>query len=158
MAYFFICGLPYLSRPWKSKANCGEPFQVWEMWLSPHSEKPVGSEVGKQDPRPWISSPVGNQACIVLRLPWDLLLLKNSLTLTWGSKCLLSIFIFIESGLDPPGMGPSLFDHFSFYIAKILLLHCKYPPLMYSVTSSLLSAKITTQNKPMNNKWGPSLM
>ena len=30
--------------------------------------KPVGSEVGGQDPRPWISSPVGNQACIVLRL------------------------------------------------------------------------------------------
>ena len=30
--------------------------------------KPVGSEVGRQDPHPWISSPVGNQACIVLRL------------------------------------------------------------------------------------------
>ena len=30
--------------------------------------KPVGSEVGGQDPRPWISSSVGNQACIVLRL------------------------------------------------------------------------------------------
>ena len=71
--------------------------------------KPVGSEVGGQDPRPWISSPVGNQACIVFRLLWDLLLLKNSLTLNWGSKCLLSIFIFPESGLDPPGMGQSLF-------------------------------------------------
>ena len=47
---------------------CGELFQAWEMWLSPHLEKPVGSKVGGQDPRPWISSPVGNQACIVLRL------------------------------------------------------------------------------------------
>ena len=28
---------------------------------------PVGSEVGSQDPRPWIGSPVGNQACIVPR-------------------------------------------------------------------------------------------
>ena len=109
--------------------------------------KPVGSEVGWQDPRPWISSPVGNQACIGLRLLWDLLLLKNSLTLNWGSKCLLSIFIFPESGLDPPGMGHSPFNH----------LHCKCTPLMYSVTSSPVSAKITTQNKPMNNKWGPSL-
>ena len=34
----------------------------------PHLEKPVGSEVGGQDPHPWISSPVGNQACIVPRL------------------------------------------------------------------------------------------
>ena len=31
-------------------------------------EKPVGSEVGGQDPCPWIGSPVGNQACIVPRL------------------------------------------------------------------------------------------
>ena len=38
--------------------------------------KPVGNEVGGQDPRPWISSPVGNQAYIVLRLLRDLLLLK----------------------------------------------------------------------------------
>ena len=36
-----------------------------EMCLSPHLEKPVGSEVGGQDPHPWIGSPVGNQACIV---------------------------------------------------------------------------------------------
>ena len=56
--------------------TCGELFQAWEMWLSPHSEKPVGSEVGGQDPHPWIGSPVGNQACIVTRLLWDLLLLK----------------------------------------------------------------------------------
>ena len=54
----------------------GELFQAWEMWLSPHSEKPVGSKVGGQDPRPWIGSPVGNQACIVPWLLWDLLLLK----------------------------------------------------------------------------------
>ena len=127
---------------WEGGALCGEPFQVWEMWLSPHWEKPVGSEVGGQDPRPWISSPVGNQACIVPRLLWDLLLLKNSLTLNWGSKCLLSIFIFTESGLDPPGMGHSPFNH----------LHCKCPPLMYSVTSSPVPAKITTQNKPLYSK------
>ena len=45
--------------------DCEEPFHVWEMWFSPHSEKPVGSEVGRQDPHPWIGSPVGNEACIV---------------------------------------------------------------------------------------------
>ena len=45
----------------------GELFQVWETWPSPHSEKPVGSEVGRQDPRPQIGSPVGNQALIVPR-------------------------------------------------------------------------------------------
>ena len=50
------------------KATCGDPFQAWEMWLSPHSEKPVGSEVGGQDPHPWIGSPVENQACIVPRM------------------------------------------------------------------------------------------
>ena len=38
-----------------------------------------------------------------------------------ASKCLLSIFIFLKSGLDLPGMGHSLLDHFSFYIANILL-------------------------------------
>ena len=47
---------------------CGELFHAWEMWLSSHLEKPVGSEVGGQDARPWIGSPVGNHACIVPRL------------------------------------------------------------------------------------------
>ena len=47
------------------RMECGEPLQAWKMWLSPHSEKPVGSEVGGQDPRPWTGSPVGNQACII---------------------------------------------------------------------------------------------
>ena len=56
--------------------HCGELFQVWEIWLSPHLEKPVGSKFGGQDPCPWIGSPVGNQACIVPWLLWDLLLLK----------------------------------------------------------------------------------
>ena len=103
------------------------------MWLSPHSEKPVGSEVGEQDPRPWISSPVGNQACFVPRLLWDLLLLKTPSP--WGSKCLLSIFILPKSELDLPGMEHSPFWPF-------LLLHCKYLSLMYLVTSSpLLSVK-----------------
>ena len=55
----------------------GEPFQAWEMWLSPHLEKPVGSDVGGQGPHPWIGSPVGNQACIVPRLLWDFLLLET---------------------------------------------------------------------------------
>ena len=50
------------------RLSCGELFQAWEMWLSPHSEKPVGSEAGGQDPCPWLSSPVGKQACIVPRL------------------------------------------------------------------------------------------
>ena len=56
----------HLFSPFTSIGSCGEPFQAWEMWLSLLSEKPVGSEVGGQDPCPWISSPVGNQACIVL--------------------------------------------------------------------------------------------
>ena len=37
--------------------ECGELFQLWEMWLSPHSEKPVGSEVGRQDPHPKLLYP-----------------------------------------------------------------------------------------------------
>ena len=45
--------------------NCSKRGKIG---FSPHSEKPVGSEVGGQDPRPWIGSPVGNQACIVPRL------------------------------------------------------------------------------------------
>ena len=57
--------------------SCGEPFQAWEMWLSPPLGKPVGSEVGGQDPRPWISSPVGNQACIVLKTAMRLALAKT---------------------------------------------------------------------------------
>ena len=28
----------------------GEPWEAWEMCPSPHLEKPVGSEVGGQDP------------------------------------------------------------------------------------------------------------
>ena len=39
-----------------------------------------------------------------------------------------------------------------------LLLHCKCPPLMYSATPSPVFAKITTQNKPLYSKRGPSLM
>ena len=128
---------------------CAELFQAWEMWLSPHSEKPVGSEVGGQDPRPWISSPVGNQACIVPRLLWDLLLLN--LPHPEASKCLLSIFIFLKSGLDLPGMEPSRFDHFSLYFANILLWCIQWHPL-------LCLQKITTPNKPLHSKGGPSLM
>ena len=30
----------------------GEPFHVWEMWPSPYSEKPVGSEVRQAGPTP----------------------------------------------------------------------------------------------------------
>ena len=36
-----------------SDIPCGEPFQAWKMWLSPHLEKSVGSMVGGQDPHPW---------------------------------------------------------------------------------------------------------
>ena len=73
MTHFFrnilICLINYTGyRKNRFIVMCGEPFQAWEMWLSPHAEKPVGSEVGWQDPRPWIGSPVGNQACIVPRL------------------------------------------------------------------------------------------
>ena len=110
----------FLPTIYKSRGfHCGELFQAWEMWLSPHSEKPVGSEVGGQDPHPWIGSPVRNQACIVPRLLCDLLLLK--LPHAEASKCLLSIFIFPKSGLDLPSMEPSLLDHFYLYIANILL-------------------------------------
>ena len=45
----------------------GELFQVWEMWPIPQLEKPVGSKVGTQDPRPWMGSPIGNQSCTVPR-------------------------------------------------------------------------------------------
>ena len=132
-----------------SYLNCGEPFQAWEMWLSPHSEKPVGSEVGGQDPRPGISSSVGNQACIVPRLLWDLLLLK--LPHPEARKCLLSIFIFLKSGLDLPCMEPSSLDHFALYIANILLWCIQQHPLP-------CLQKITTQNKPLHSKRAPSLI
>ena len=56
---------------------CGKPFQAWEMWPSPHSEKPVGSEVWRQDPHPWIGSPMGNQALIVPRPLQGLLFAKT---------------------------------------------------------------------------------
>ena len=85
----------------------GEPFQVWEMWPSPHSEKPVGTEVGGQDPHPWIGSPRGNQACIVPRLLWDLLLLK--LPHPELRQKMFTIFIFLKSELDLPSM-----EHFPF--------------------------------------------
>ena len=129
--------------------NCGELFQAWEMWLSPHSEKPVGSEVGGQDPRPRIGFPVGNQTCIIPRLLWDLVLLK--LSHPEASKCVLSIFIFPKSGLDLPVMELSCLDHFSFYIANVLLWCIQQHPL-------LCLKKITTQNKPLHSKGGPSLM
>ena len=149
----FLC-VPILQRWFLSfltagaLVDCGEPFQVWEMWLSPHSEKPVGSKVGRQDPRPWIGSPVGNQACIVPWLLWDLLLLK--LPHPEASKSLLSIFIFLKSGLDLPGMEQSPFDHFSLYIANILWCIQRHPLLCLQ--------NITTQNKPLHGKGGPSLM
>ena len=130
--------------------HCGEPFQAWEMWLSPHSEKPVGSEVGGQDPRPWISSPVGNQACIVPTLLWDLLLLKLPHP-ELRKQMLLGIFIFPESGLDSPSMGHICLDHFSFYIANVLLWCIQWHPLC-------CQQKITTQDKPLYSKRGPSLM
>ena len=87
---------------WILGVYCGEPFQAWEMWLNPHSEKPVGSEVVGQDPRPWIRSPVGNQVCIVPC--YEICSCWNSLTLNWGNKCLLSIFIFLKSVLNHPSM------------------------------------------------------
>ena len=56
----------------------GELFQAWEMWPSPHSEKPVGSEVGQQDPHPRIHFAMGirsklylgrYETCFLLKLP-----------------------------------------------------------------------------------------
>ena len=130
--------------------NCGEPFQAWEMWLSPHSEKPAGSEVGGQDPCPWISSPVGNQACIVPRLLRDLLLLKLPHP-ELRKQTFTEYFYLYRIWARPSRYGTKPFRPF-------LLLHCKYPPLMYSATPSPVSAKITTQNKPLHSKGGPSLM
>ena len=68
---------------------------------------------------------------------------------TWGSKCLLSIFIFPKSGLGLSGREHSPFDHFSLYIANILLWCIQWYPL-------LCLQKITTQNKPLHSKGGPS--
>ena len=34
-------------------------------WAQLPLGRPVESESGTQDPRPWTGSPVGNQACIV---------------------------------------------------------------------------------------------
>ena len=128
----------------------GEPFQAWEMWLIPHSEKPVGSEVGGQDPRPWISSPVGNQACIVPRLLWDLLLLKLPHP-ELRKQMFAEYFYLPRIWADPPGMGQSRLDHFSFCIANVLLWCIQWHPLC-------CQQKITTQDKPLYSKRGPSLM
>ena len=128
---FFQMSISYLSSLF-SPPHCGELFQAWEMWLSPHSEKPVGSEVGGRDPRPWISSPVGNQACIVPRLLWDLLLLK---TLSPWSKQMFTEYLY----LPKIWARPSRYGTLPFW--SLLPLHCKCPPLMYSATPSPLSAK-----------------
>ena len=78
------------------------------------------SEVGGQDPHPWISSPVGNQACIVLRLLGDLLLLK--LPHPELRKQMFTEYLYLPRiWARPPSMGQSLFDHFFFYIANIPL-------------------------------------
>ena len=120
------------------------------MWLSPHSEKPVGSKVGGQDPSPWISSPVGNQACLVPRLLWDLLLL-NLPHPELRKQMFTEYFYLYRIWARPSRYGTKPFQPF-------LPLHCKCPPLMYSATPSPVSAKITTQNKPLYSKRGPSLM
>ena len=33
------------TQTWRQSVLYREPFQAWEMWPSPHSEKPVGSEI-----------------------------------------------------------------------------------------------------------------
>ena len=143
--YYFVssshppCGWTQL---WGTVPSMGNVAQ-------PPLGKAVGSQVGGQDPRPWIGSPVENQACIVPCLLWELVLLK--LPHPEANKCLLSIFIFLKSELDLPGMEPSLFDHFSLYIANNLLWCIQWHPLH-------CLQKITTQNKPLHSKGGPSLM
>ena len=102
------------------------------------TQKTSGGRGWWAGPTSMIGSPVGNQACIVPRLLWDLLLLK--LPHPEASKCLLGIFIFLKSGLDLPGMEHSWFDHFSLYIANILLWYIQQHSL-------LCLQKITTQNK-----------
>ena len=112
-----ICYGTFLSNYFSNCLNpfCGEPFQMWEMWLSPHSEKPVGSEVGGQDPRPWIASPVGNQACIVPRLPWDLLLLKTPSP--WGKQMFTEYLYLPKIWARPSRYGTLPFG-------PLLPLHC----------------------------------
>ena len=83
-------------------ADVGNRSKRGKCGSAPTRKTQWGARSSRQDPCPWIGSLGGNQTCIVPWLLWDLLLLKNSLTLNWGSKCLLSIFIFPESGLDPP--------------------------------------------------------
>ena len=118
--------------------KCGELFQPWEMWLSPHSGKPVGREVGGQDPHPWIGSPVGNQACIVPRLLWDLLLLK----------------------LPHPELRQQMFTEY-LHLPKV----CAKPPkygvwatsplscniLLFEVISSILSFVVLKRKSPVMN-------
>ena len=42
---------PHLQKR-REKNGYGEPFQAWEMWPSPHLEKPVGSEPRQAGPMP----------------------------------------------------------------------------------------------------------
>ena len=80
-----------------------------------------GARSGTQDPRPRIGFPMGNQACVVPRLLWDLLLLKLP-----GPELRQQVFTaylwsnFLKSELNLPSMECNQFNHFSLYI-------CKYP-------------------------------
>ena len=73
-----------------------------------------GARSGTQGPRPQIGSPTGNQACIVPRLLWSLLLLKLShpgLRQQLFTAYLLSNFL--KSVLNLPIMECNQFNHFS---------------------------------------------
>ena len=60
----------------EERSRYREPFYVWEMWPAPTQKSQWGVRFDGQDPLPRIGSPMGNQACIVPRLLWDLFLLK----------------------------------------------------------------------------------
>ena len=147
--------LTYIRQCWGRPYRASDPATVWG--TVPHvgnvAQPPLGKASGE---RGWRTGPTSmyrfSSGKLGLYCTYTAMTLALAKTPSpWGSKCLLSIFIFPKSGVDLPGMEHSHFDHFSFYIANILLWCIQWCPL-------LCLQKITTQNKPMHNKWGPSLM
>ena len=83
---------------------------------APTRKSQWGARVGRQDPRPRTGSPVGNQACIVHRLLWDLLSLKlphPGLRQQMFTECLLNVYFnFLKSVLNLPSMECNQSNHF----------------------------------------------
>ena len=96
---------------------------------TPTRKSQWGARFGGQDPCPRIGSPMGNQACIVPRLLWDLLLLKLPHP-ELRQQMFTSIFNFLKSVLNHPSMECNQFNHFPPLSCNILL---------FEVISSILS-------------------